>query len=146
MGLRKATTGFSKRRCAEGTWLEEGSMAGGVEGLAGIALPGRAGTALPRIRPWRSTTQGSLANGGMARGREGTNQILFLRSSGKLHTAPPGAHHQVPVEDRTRLPPAQGRARAGPLRREKLEWLAPSRNAGDACLLLPYPRNPDRKS
>src|SRR5271156_1417046 len=99
MGLREATARLSERSGNEGPGLEEDSMAGGVEGLAGIALPGRAGTGIPRIRPWRSATQGDLAAGGVARGREGAHQILSLRSSGKLRTAPSGAYHQVPVED-----------------------------------------------
>src|ERR1039457_7160207 len=142
MGLREAKAGFGKGRGAEVPGLEEGAIAGGVEGLAGIALPDRASAAVQRIHPGRSTTQGDLAAGGVARGREGTDQILFLRSAGELHTAPPGAYHQVPVEDRARLPSAQGRTWIGPLRGEKLEWLAPSRHASDACLLLPHPRNP----
>src|ERR1019366_5096342 len=136
MGLRRATAEFGKRGGAEGQGVEESSLAGGVERLDGVTLPGSAGTALPRIRRWESAAPGNLATGGVARSGEGTDQILLLRSAGELHTAAVGAHRQVPVEDRTRLPPAQGRTRFGSLRRKKLEWLAPSRNPGDAGALL----------
>src|SRR5260370_25915623 len=141
MGLRRTTAEFGKRRGTEGEGLEEGSLAGGVEGLVGVTLPGYAGTAIPRIRKGGSAAQGNLATGGVARSGEGTDQILLLRSAGELHTAPAGAYRQVPLEDRTRLPPAQGRTRLGSLRRKKLEWLAPSRDTGDAGALPPDPRN-----
>ncbi|MGH9453709.1 MAG: transposase, partial [Terriglobia bacterium] len=55
LGLRRSTAEFSKRSGVEGQGLEEGSLAGGSAGLAGVTLPGDAGTTLPRIRPWRST-------------------------------------------------------------------------------------------
>src|SRR6266511_5402540 len=99
MGLRRAKAEFGERRSAEGQGLEEGPLAGGVEGLAGVALSGHAGTAIPRIHRWGSAAQGNLATGGVARGREGTDQILLLRSACKLHTAPAGAYRQMPVED-----------------------------------------------
>src|ERR1019366_4722668 len=130
---------FRERRVAEGQRLEEGSLARGVQRLAGVTLPRSAGTAVPRICRWKSAAQGNLATGGVAGSGEGTDQILLLRSAGQLHTAPPGAHHQVPVEDRTRLPPVEGRAGPGSLRRKELERLAPSRDPRDAGALLPDP-------
>src|ERR1039458_8504391 len=86
-------------------------------------------------------TVGNLAAGGVAGSGGGTDQVLLLRSAGELHTAPLGAHNQVPVEDRTRLPPVERRARTGSLRRKELERLAPSCDPGDAGVLLPDPRN-----
>src|SRR5450756_1570259 len=141
MGVWGPTAEFGKGRGAEGQGLEKGSLAGGVEGLAGVTFPGDTGTAFPRICPRGATTQGDLAAGGVARGRKGTDEVLLLRSAGELHTATLGAHHQVPVEDRTRLPPTQGRTRLGSLRRKKLEWLAPPCDARDVGALLPDPRN-----
>src|SRR5882724_7012667 len=141
MGLRGATAEFGKRRGVEGQGLEKDSLAGRVEGLAGVTIHGGAGATLPRLRPWAAATPGNLAAGGVARGRKGTDEILLLRPAGELHLAPVGAHRQMPVEDRTRLPPTQGRARLGSLRRKKLEWLAPSCDARDAGALLPDSRN-----
>ena len=82
-----------------------------------------------------------MATGGVAGSGEGTDQILFLRSAGELHTAPLGAHHQVQVEDRTRLPPVERRAWLGSLRRKELERLASSCDPRDAGALLPDPGN-----
>jgi SRSO17 transposase len=82
----------------------------GDQRLVGVTLPLCAGTAVPRIRRWRSAARGNLAAGGVAGSGGGTDQVLLLRSAGELHTAPLGAHNQVPVEDRTRLPPVEGRA------------------------------------
>src|ERR1035441_5439408 len=111
MGVWGATTECGKGLGAEGQGLEKGSLAGGVEGLAGVTLLGYTGTALPRIRPWGSTTQGSLATGGVARGRAGADQILLVRSASELHAAPAGAYREVPVEDRTRLPRSEEHTR-----------------------------------
>src|SRR6266567_7116334 len=141
MGLRGPTAKFGKRRGAEGQGLEKDSLAGRLEGLAGVTFPGGAGATLPRVRPWASAAQGNLAAGRVARGRKGTDEVLLLRPAGELHIAPVGAHNQMPVEDRTRLPPTQGRTGAGSLRRKKLEWLAPSCDARNAGALLPHPRN-----
>src|ERR1017187_1106828 len=108
MGLRGPTAEFGKRRGAEGQGLEKDSLAGRLEGLAGVTFPGVAGATLPRVRPWASAAQGNLAAGRVARGRKGADKVLLLRPAGELHIAPVGAHCQMPVEDRTRLPPTQG--------------------------------------
>ena len=57
---------FGKRRGVEGQGLEKDSLAGRVEGLAGVTLHGCAGPTLPRVRSWASTAPGNLAASGMA--------------------------------------------------------------------------------
>src|SRR5674476_273918 len=99
MGLRGPTTKFGKGRGLEGQGLEKDSLAGRVEGLAGVALPGGPGAALPRIHQGTSTAPGNLAAGGMARAREPTDQILLLRSACQLHLAPVGADREMPMEN-----------------------------------------------
>src|SRR3989442_13104071 len=98
MGLRGPTAEFGKRRGDEGQGLEKDSLAGRVEGLAGVPLPGCPGTALPRIRRWTSAAPGNLAAVGVARGREGTDQTLLLRSVGAVDLAPVGADRDRSVE------------------------------------------------
>src|ERR1039457_4503320 len=101
MGLRGPTAEFGKRRGAEGQGLEKDSLAGRLEGLAGVTFPGVAGATLPRVRPWASAAEGNLAAGRVARGRKGDDTVLLLRPAGELHIAPVGAHCQIPVEDRS---------------------------------------------
>src|ERR1017187_8391066 len=81
MGLRGPTAEFGKRRGAEGQGLEKDSLAGRLEGLAGVTFPGVAGATLPRVRPWASAAQGNLAAGRVARGRKGDRKSTRLNSS-----------------------------------------------------------------
>src|ERR1700688_2472517 len=110
--------------------MENCSLATRHEGMARVAICGPAGAALARLRPRPTTAPGSLVADRMARGGKGTNQVLPLRSICHLHTSTLSTAREVSLEDRARLSTTEGGVGAGSLRREKLDRLAPPRDAG----------------
>src|SRR3954471_21049963 len=65
-------------------------------------------------------------------------------SDGRPRTARPAG--TAALDDRARLPPAQGRARARPLRRQKLRRLPPPLRARHLRACLPHARTARPKS
>ena len=91
------TKGWKKVR-----W-REGQKAGWSHGssLCGYSHPTGSWMVIRRTRK-----SGYWWNG---RTRKGTDQIFLLRFAAELHTAPPGAGHQIQMEDRTGLSPVERR-------------------------------------
>jgi hypothetical protein len=56
--------------------LEDDSLATRQQGMAGIAIRGPVSPAFAWLRPWPTTTQGSLVADRMARVGKGTNQVF----------------------------------------------------------------------
>jgi len=74
--VRKAAAGLRAGRHSSREGLEDNSVAARHEGMAGIAIPGPARPALPRLRAGPATAQGSLVAERMAGVGKGTHEVL----------------------------------------------------------------------
>ena len=72
-------------------------------------------------------------------GAEAAHRLLALQPARRRRARATGPPRPAALEDRARLPPAEGRARAGPLRGSLLAGLAPPHRPGHRRPWLPHP-------
>src|SRR6266571_6790382 len=82
----------------------------------------------------------------MARARRGTDRLLALKPARNGEPRAARAARAAALDDRARLPPAQGRTRTRPLRRQKLSRLSPPMRARHLRARLPHARTARPKS
>src|SRR5215469_1895948 len=106
--LWEAAAGLGQRGCPASLRMEESSLAGRQQRLAGVQLLGSPGSTFPRISRGPRGGQTGLAVGGVARRNRGSDQVLLLRSARRLQSSSISTSRQSPMEDRAGLPTTQG--------------------------------------
>jgi SRSO17 transposase len=111
----------------------------GPDGEPVTSLRLRAGARLPRVAEAALSAARGVVDRRVARGRRCPHRLLVLQPSPRHRARAACPPRPDALEGRARLPPAQGRARARPLRGPLLPRLAPPHRIGHSSPRLPHP-------